>query len=458
MKKILTVNCRIPGDFGQYVSFHSRQSLLDADFVVICPDQADFHSIIKHSGKPLINDADSYSIKESTLHWTTELEAILQAGNTVFVLLSDRKDFYLSDYTSYWNYAWMPFYRINIRESRGKEMVLHEKGAFLKEYWSKYGHESEYRLHFEDEANSVPLVTTRSGKRPVGAMWRSNEGGTLIALPWINFDRQEFSPQVSRGRDGHLGMAWPQVAIDWGREFQQTLSSLDDIIKGPREGTPIPQWAKDTMFKTIKEKELSQELLDIENKMTNLQKQREDATVRLKEEGVLRRLLYDQGHSLEEAILEAMRLLGFKASHYRDSNSEFDAVLESPEGRLIGEAEGRNNRAIAIGKMRQLESNIHEDFERDEVSEIATGILFGNAHRLIPPSERPLDHFTDKCKQAAGRTKTVLVRTCDLFGVAKALADKPDPEFARACRKAIFAAAGEEVTFPDPPRSTDEKG
>ena len=455
MKKILTVNYRIPGGFGQYVPFYSKQSLLDADFVVICPYQADFDSGLKHGGKTMASVDDSYRIEESSTHWLFELLAVLQAGKTAFVMLADYKEFYLSDYRLYSNYAPMPV-QLSISEVRGKEMVVHQQGSFLKEYWSKYGPESEYRLYFDVADDSVPLVTTRSGNRTVGALWKYEGGGTLIALPWIAWVNEDFYPEYVVNQYGGEEEAWTSVATDCGNQFQQALSSIDDAIRNPHESTPPPQWAKCEIFKTVEEIELAQELLDIDEKILDLQTHREDATVRLREAEVLKRLLYDQGKSLEEAILKAMRLLEFEASHYRDSDSEFDAVLTSPEGRLIGEAEGRDSKAIAIGKMRQLESNINEDFARDEVSEFATGILFGNAYRLTPPSERPPDHFTVKCKQAAERTKTVLVRTCDLFRVAKALADNPDPEFARACREAIFAAAGGEVDFSYPPNSIDE--
>ena len=74
--------------------------------------------------------------------------------------------------------------------------------------------------------------------------------------------------------------------------------------------------------------------------------------------------------------------------------------------------------------------------------------LFGNAFRLKPPSDRPAEHFTPKCFSAAERNKTALIRTCDLFHVAKALADKPDEQFAASCREAILNTEGKEVVFP----------
>ena len=228
---------------------------------------------------------------------------------------------------------------------------------------------------------------------------------------------------------------------------------MDKAIRSQRETTPIPQWALDDKFRTDRETALSEDLAQIQTKISYLEKKREKVREKLADAGSLKGLLFEKGHPLENAILEAMRLMGFVANTYRDSDSEFDVVLECDEGRCIGEVEGRDNKPISIAKMRQLSGNIHEDFSRDEVSELAKGILFGNAYRLSPPSDRLAEHFTAKCIKAAKRNGTALIRTCDLFEVAKALVDEPNDEFAAACREAIFNTIGKEVRFPAHPRA-----
>lgn len=80
--------------------------------------------------------------------------------------------------------------------------------------------------------------------------------------------------------------------------------------------------------------------------------------------------------------------MGFRAEPFKDSNSEFDVVFESDEGRLIGEAEGKDSKAINVDKLRQLAMNIHEDLQREEVTKSAKGVLFGNGFRLSPLNER----------------------------------------------------------------------
>ena len=213
----------------------------------------------------------------------------------------------------------------------------------------------------------------------------------------------------------------------------------------------MPAWASGDKFKTIQEVALFQELNETRGAGGRTRTKTDELEVSLEGAGALKRLLFETGQPLEIAVLQAMRLMGFEGNNYRDPDSEFDAVLECPEGRCIGEVEGRDNKAINIDKMRQLEVNIQEDFSRDEVETPAKAILFGNAHRLLRPSDRPPYHFTDKCLTAALRNGTALIRTSDLFEVAKALTDNPDREFAASCRKAIFSTHGKVVAFPPAP-------
>ena len=145
-----------------------------------------------------------------------------------------------------------------------------------------------------------------------------------------------------------------------------------------------------------------------------------------------------------------MQLLGFAASNYKDSDSEFDVVFQSPEGRFLGEAEGKDNNMIGIDKLRQLEMNIHEDLSREEFIEPAKGVLFGNAYRLSAINER-VEFFTEKCQKSAKRSGTILVRTPDLFRVAQYLSGETDQKYAQACREALLNAEGEIVQFPEPP-------
>jgi hypothetical protein len=61
----------------------------------------------------------------------------------------------------------------------------------------------------------------------------------------------------------------------------------------------------------------------------------------------------------------------------------------------------------------------------------------------------------DKCKVAAERSKTALVRSIDLFSVVQYLSNNADESYAAACRRAILESVGI-VLFPASPIPTSE--
>lgn len=465
MKTVLTVGFEIPGGFGEFVRINSKASLMDADFVVFLPTLGDYQfSGEDYMGKPLLSDHSSFLAQENMSHWRRELNDFLGAGKTVFIIMSDLEQVYVKTgerkysgtgrnrqttdmVTLLSNYALLPF-SPEIVQSRGTSMSL-SSDSVLKEYWHQFGQASEYRVYMESSDAFRSLVITQHGNRVVGGLLRCKSGGALMALPWIDMHRDDFYAEKEDERD-NVEWIWTAEAIEWGGKYFATLDSLNEAIKGGAGKTPTPQWLNDQKFMTKQEIALSEEFLQIQSEISHLEGKREQVRQQMASAGSLKGLLYEQGHALESAIFEAMKLMDFVAKPFRDSDSEFDVVLECPEGRCIGEVEGRDNKPINIDKMRQLEVNIYEDLAREEVSQPAKGILFGNAYRLSPPQDRSSEHFTTKCRKAAERNGTALIRTCDLFEVAKILADRPDAEFAASCRKAILNTVGEIVAFPVP--------
>ncbi|QKZ14192.1 hypothetical protein [Spirosoma sp. KUDC1026] len=143
-----------------------------------------------------------------------------------------------------------------------------------------------------------------------------------------------------------------------------------------------------------------------------------------------------------------MKILGYSAEGFDDGRLELDQIIISPEGdRFIGECEGKDTKDIDVSKFRQLQDALNEDFAREEVSEKAYGILFGNPQRLTSPFERTLD-FTDKCKRGAEREKIALIRTADLFNAAQYVTEFKDEAYKVQCRQAIREQLGSVVVFP----------
>ena len=347
--------------------------------------------------------------------------------------------------TDYTNYNSLPI-SINLTNSTGTGMKLVPiAGDVLAPYWTEFGKLSKFNVFLNLEKMHACIVTS-SGNKPVGSIYRSSAySGSIVLLPDIEFQAGQFTKVDSKG------LSWTAKANQFAARLIGELIGLDKALRSSSEVTPEPNWASSETFALAEERYLGAKLLDAEQEVEAAQKHKEELQRQLKEAGRLRGLLYEKGKALEFAIIEALRLLGFKAANYRDGDSEFDVIFESAEGRLLGEAEGKDSKSINIDKLRQLTLNIHEDLGREEVSVSAKGVLFGNGCRLTAPSSRQ-SQFTEKCVTAAHSSSIALVATSDLYEVAAFIADQkaanvPADQFAKRCRETILAGSGI-VVFP----------
>ena len=223
-KRVLTVACRIPGGFGEYIGLLSKASLLDADFVLFCPT---LPSTTSQYRDPILSAPDSERLQHAIQHWKRELTDVLNTSNTVFVLLNDLKQLNLNtdhlldlfdskSKRSATNYDVFP-YPIQIVSATGTSMKLCQDQSLLGEYWQHFGAESEYRVYLHESDQFSPLVTTRQGDRVVGAICRSeNSGGALIALPWLDLERGEVFIEECEDDHGEFEYRWTPVSQGGG--------------------------------------------------------------------------------------------------------------------------------------------------------------------------------------------------------------------------------------------------
>ena len=183
--------------------------------------------------------------------------------------------------------------------------------------------------------------------------------------------------------------SWSPAETAVGAKFIGAIVEIDNALRSSRSKTPTPEWAKSDQYQLQDERRIRTQLDEVSAKIQTLEKENSELHGRLADAGILKGLLFETGHALEESVLEALGVLGFEAKGFKEGQSEFDAVFVSPTGeRLIGEAEGKDNKAVNIDKMDQLERNIREEFALREGTEYAKGVLFGNAFRLTPVEER----------------------------------------------------------------------
>ncbi|MHC4172810.1 MAG: hypothetical protein ACYTBX_01630 [Planctomycetota bacterium] len=467
-RTIISVECVIPGDFSELVAFDSNTSLLDADIVLFNPSITGFQFGIKtYQGKTSLDETRSFRLREAATHWRRELADALLAGKTIFIFLNELHEVFIDtgrrEYSGtgrsrqttqileeFDNYRTLPI-EMSVTTSQGKEMRLTRAGAILADYWREFNENSLYKVLIKGKIGE-PLIVTRSGAKVVSSLIRNKDsGGTLVVLPFLDMWNETFDEEIEEA--GGIEMVWTTEGIAFGNKLLNCLLEIDATLRAASATTPAPDWLKVSDYTLPREATLLQDLVAIEGELESLEDRKGQLKNQLLNESMPRRLLYEKGKPLEIAIVQTLSLIGFSATPYQDDESEFDVIFECAKGRFIGEVEGKDSKPISIEKLRQLEMNIHEDFERDEVSEMAKGVLFGNAYRLKPLNERG-EFFTDKCMKAAARSGTALVRTPDLFSIVQYLSGVDDDQFARQCREKIFSTAGQVVEFPEPPIST----
>ncbi len=468
-KNIATIGFEVPGYSGQYINLHSEQSLLDYDVVIFRPDIAEFIETYHESyqGKPSLNENASFKLRESASRWRQALRDAFDHGKTVFIFMSDLQEIFVDtgqrQYSGtgrnrqttqlvepFNNYSIIPVSFTELVTSRGKEIKPFKDLKIFASYWAEFADSSSYEVYFQSKT-ITPLLVTRTGNKPVGGIVqaKSEESkGSLVLLPTLNYDRTAFIKK--KGEKS----VWTEEALAFGNKLMTCLLEIDKVLKSGRQQTPPPEWAEQAAYRIATERKLEAEVTTKTQEIESLQKLRSELLNQLERERGLRRLLFETGPALEDAILEALRLFGLKVERYKDSDSEFDVVFTWNTHRFLGEAEGKDNKAVNIDKMSQLERNLSEDFAREEVKDHAKGILFGNAFRLQKPSERG-DFFTEKCVSAAKRIKAALVRTPDLFIAAKYLKESGDVVFAQQCIEAISRAEGTIVEFPAIPKASE---
>jgi len=458
-KRVFTIGFELPGEEFEFVPFDSDQSLLDADIVLFEPSFGERFPTEDYEGTPLFSKYDSPRIAQSLSHWRSELASAVHAGKLVIVYLAKPQRYYrytgdktfsgtgrsrvtTITVTEVGSYLSVP--NVSSAEAKsGTEVKLTKDGIYLAPYWKEFAPYSPYEVFIEGKFAHA-LLTTKHGEKIVAAAVRGR--GSLLFLPPLRYDDEKFTKHDAKSKQ----TVWTPDAVKFGKRLLGTILALADALAAGRATTPRPEWAQASAYETAEEADLQSALDRVSKDIARLHQERTDLEQKYLAAGTLRYLLYEQGKPLEHAVREALTLFGFETKPFQQADSEFDIVFECAEGRFLGEVEGKDNRAINIEKLSQLERNIQEDFAREEVTAYAKGVLFGNAERLIDPGKRR-HAFTEKCITGAQRAGVALIRTADLFEPARYLRTHADPDFGRACREAIFAASGAVVEFPTPP-------
>lgn len=464
-KSLISIGFEIPGHPDKSLSLSSDQSLLDYDIIIFRPDISELYGYgaEQYQGKLCLSDDASFNLREKAEHWRQDLINAYDSGKTIFIFLSELQEVFITaglpefsgdgrsrvttrHVDRFQNYRMIPISFDEMNNGRGREIRPTRELNGLSPYWTGFKNASRYQVHFSSKM-VAPLLGTRSGNKAVGGIVRGklhSGKGAIILLPELDLDESKFTAE----KNGET--FWNKKGVQFGNKLISALVEIDGTLNSEKQKTPVPDWIRSAEFRLQQESIIENQITGLSIKVETLQARKHGLLGELEKEASLKRLLYESGPALEAAILDALDILGLEARRGKDAESEFDAVFTWNGHRFLGEAKGEDLQAIEVDKISQLERNLSEDYESEEVTEYAKGILFGNAFRLQELSGRD-EFFTEKCISTAKRIKAALVRTPDLFFVARYAKESGDAEFSKKCVEAILAAEGTVVDFPSVP-------
>jgi len=403
-------------------------------------------------------------IASSRVHWSREIEKALQDGKTLFFFASAPGVAELLG-------TLLPFELPPSEPAFGDVIRLSDKAHLIEDYFHAFKEYFSYRVRFKLTDNWTSLLLTKPGNRSVGLLGK-HAAGHVVILPSLPYFEDTYQRYVHEGYldeleeeeepDTHDGPLSDLAEDQWERDFLamshsliQQLLQIDSWLRGEHT-LPPPDWANEPTFQTPRLQTLLPQLAKIASQINQLESKRDEIRAQASDAAELSLLLYAKGKPLERAVLKALRLFGFQAEPFANAISEFDAVFTHEDIRLLGEAEGRDNSPIGVDKIRQLCTNLDEDYARDEVDEYAKGVLFGNPQRLLPPDQRDVD-FTHKSRTMAKQRDIALILTSSLFRPAAYLEQCPDENYAKACRDSILTCSGAIAQLPAPPDEVPEQ-
>lgn len=457
MKSIAWVNFEVPSS-SEEIDYFSGDSLRDYDIVFFDPGIPDQTRIDFSGGGSCITIEGTKRLNEAMMHWSREINGALAAGKTVFVALNAHKqdrgaigystgvrNTRTYNTTDIDNYSVLPA-RQKVRNARGQRILV--KDPSFKGLYDAVKDIIEYRVVIEESTSLRNIFTAKDGAAVGGVINVVDRRGALVLLPYIEFSTDDFIDDDPKGN-----LVWNKKALATSHAFVNQLVAVDRMLRQEADLTPPPNWL-DGLARPKAVDEAETAIADIDGQIEKLTHRRDEQIARKSEILEYSHLLYETGKVLEHAIEKTLKLLGYSVETLHISDLEIDHVIVGPSGyRMIGESEGKDTTAVDISKFRQLESNIGEDFEREEIDTPAKGILFGNGFRFTAPEKRS-EQFTQKCLTNAGRLGSALVRTTDLYPLAVYLLDHPeDDDFRTACQAALEDTVGGIVQFPDRPEN-----
>ncbi|MBI5947350.1 MAG: hypothetical protein HY875_04350 [Chloroflexi bacterium] len=373
--------------------------------------------------RPVLNVPGSptaASMADQLRRRTEETQRLLEAGGIVFV--AGRPNLAITGVAGFEGcdrYSWLPapagmaWGPPFLKAAEGRQLRIaiddHSAARIIRELRS----ELQYRATFDDRQppfqHAAPRVIATGGSGVAVAVEFRILGGRIIFLP-------PFPDEIGGIRS---------KCADYVVEAARTLLS----VANP---TPEPVWARSFAVPGLEQ---------VEAEAEEAEKTAAEATARLdavrERLGTLanhRRLIFEEGRALGEAVTDALRTLGFVVEE-----GEGGILTAESEGvRAFVTVEGSRETVVEwpyIRLQRRLEQHLLEKREQ------LRGIIVVNGQRSMPPDDRR-ERFTDALRIACENYRYCLVTGETLFALVQRALGSADHGALTGIRRRLVATNG----------------
>jgi hypothetical protein len=433
MINIVTVDYYLDDKKIVNIGINGYETLLDADVVIFDPSMVErlWENEVKYNGANvgLIYSPLSDQIRQVFNSRKNEVETLLENGKIIISILHPISGFKgeIGDKGKFdviTNYDYLPLPQDYFLErlksgssNQNNSLKHHPKGkTIFSQFFYAFRDEIEYSAYFDFDAseNSEYFILNKAN-RPI-ATFQKYSNGLIILLPPLNYNKDD-------------------------KKFIGVIRQCAERFLFERHRTPPPTWTN--LFILNGETEFEEKLDSLINEIDTLQEEKNNLEKEKLEISQYKDLLFEQGIELEHLVLKSFSLFGFNAENRKQDDLEHDVVFESEEGRGIAEIEGKDNDAIHISKLDQLNRAVDEDFELTET--YPQGLLIGNHYRLTNPKDRK-EAFTEKVHIVATKKSFGLLTTLEIYKAVDYLLQNPNDEsFKKKCREKILTISGTEI-------------
>lgn len=237
-KQIFTIWYEIPWYAENYINFNSKKSLMDADILLISPEELtpSYEGYVSFSsgGGGCHNVANSNKYEDQVSHLKKEISDFLQSGKNIFLFLSKKETYQLASsvtsprkgqntYNTYTknNYEFLPLNIGTIVSASGKQIEFSGNSIF-SDFYNKFKKNLEYQLYVENISNAQIIFTGKDKTKVLGAIYKVGNGN-IITLPYLKYDNDKFIEYKEKEDKNY----WTDEAMKFGNIFIDCLLSID---------------------------------------------------------------------------------------------------------------------------------------------------------------------------------------------------------------------------------------